>query len=217
MPLIKDCSKWGSHTSPLLGLWQPWLISTRSFPGATVNIKVVENQLSSTNWVQSLIENRSQDRMPAGESITGLDESSDPKSFANEHHQTEGFATYRPFARSRHDPFSGAKEPNISEQESEFEAQLSMADLAKTSGDMDDDLTEAPDEYYVHVVDRHIGLQIGYLLIPFIMTREEAFACIILFESGQYDIPPGKLTSVMAIFSNDSLFIAAPMLCSPAE
>ncbi|KAL4743798.1 hypothetical protein BDV11DRAFT_201663 [Aspergillus similis] len=153
---------------------KPYLTSLRAvatmvdlykiLPGATIDIKVVENQLSSTNW----------DRMPAGES---------------------------------------AEAPIIPEQESEFEAQLSMADFANTFVDMDDDFTET-----LEVVDmRHIGLQVGSLLIPFIMTREEAFACIILFESGQYDIPPFKLTSVMAISSNDSLFIAAPMLCSPAE
>lgn len=206
---------------------KPYLTSLRAvatmvdlykiLPGATVDIKVVENQLSSTNWVQSLIEYRSQDRMPA-ESISDPDEFSDLGSSADEHVETDEFANYRSFARSRHDPFAGADKVKISEQEGEFEAQLSMTDLANTSGDMDDDLAEAPDESDIHVVDmRHIGLQVGSLLIPFTMTREEAFACIILFESGQYDISPGKLTSVMAISSNDSLFIAAPMLCSPAE
>ncbi|KAL4997999.1 hypothetical protein BDV10DRAFT_185615 [Aspergillus recurvatus] len=188
-------------------------------PGATIDIKVVENQLSSTDWVQSLTGKRVQDRMPDREDITDSEESSDFESSTDEYAETGGFATYRPFARgSRHDPFAGADAPNIPEQESEFEAQLSMADLANTSGDMDDNIAEILDEPHAHIADmRHIRLQVGFLLVPFTMTREEAFACIILFESGQYNIPPGKLSSVMAISSNDSLFIAAPMLCSPAE
>jgi hypothetical protein len=64
---------------------------------------------------------------------------------------------------------------------------------------------------------RYLDLQIPGLLAPFHLTRSESFACIVLFESGQYDILPEKLHAVMAISSNDSLFIAGPMLCTPSE
>ncbi|KAL3435919.1 hypothetical protein BDV09DRAFT_184702 [Aspergillus tetrazonus] len=162
---------------------KPYLTSLRAvatmvdlykiLPGATVDIKVVENQLSTVCLLK------------ASATLTSSQTLDHPLMSIS-------------FARSRHDPFAGADKVKISEQEGEFEAQLSMTDLANTSGDMDDDLAEAPDESDIHVVDmRHIGLQVGSLLIPFTMTR--------------------KLTSVMAISSNDSLFIAAPMLCSPAE
>ncbi|KAJ5108844.1 hypothetical protein N7456_005519 [Penicillium angulare] len=62
-----------------------------------------------------------------------------------------------------------------------------------------------------------VGRRISELLSPFTLTRSESFSCIVLFDSGQYDIPPDKLVDVMAISSNDSLFIAGPMICTPSE
>ncbi|KAI9786740.1 MAG: hypothetical protein M1816_007811 [Peltula sp. TS41687] len=43
------------------------------------------------------------------------------------------------------------------------------------------------------------------------------FSCILMFESGQFNIPPEQLRNVMAISSGDSLFIAAPLLNDPAK
>ncbi|KLO86345.1 Uncharacterized protein LW93_11119 [Fusarium fujikuroi] len=43
------------------------------------------------------------------------------------------------------------------------------------------------------------------------------FACIALFESGSLAVSPDNLSNVLAIATGDSIFIAAALLCDPAE
>ncbi|KAL4788804.1 hypothetical protein BDV19DRAFT_395647 [Aspergillus venezuelensis] len=112
-----------------------------------------------------------------------------------------------------------ASGPVITEQESRFDELLEMRGLAEGSPGIWEDPFEyvPPDSTKPMINTSQFNLKSPRLLAPFKMTRGEAIACIVLFESGQYDIPPEKLDSVMALSSNDSLFITAPMLCSPAD
>ncbi|KAL4945780.1 hypothetical protein BDV06DRAFT_229957 [Aspergillus oleicola] len=115
-----------------------------------------------------------------------------------------------------------ASGPVIAEQGNEFDALMHMHNLAEASPGITEDSFDMADYVARDGPERtvntsQVNLEFQRLLAPFKMTRGEAFACIILFESGQYDIPPEKLKPVMALSSNDSLFIAAPMLCSPAD
>ena len=55
------------------------------------------------------------------------------------------------------------------------------------------------------------------LLQTFTLSRLEAFSCIVMFESGQYDLGPRSFSNVMAVSSGDSIFVAAPLLCDPFE
>jgi hypothetical protein len=59
--------------------------------------------------------------------------------------------------------------------------------------------------------------QLSNTELPFQLTRSEMFSCIALFESGQYSVSPGSLTSVMAMAAGDSIYISAPLLCDPAD
>lgn len=54
-------------------------------------------------------------------------------------------------------------------------------------------------------------------LRPFILDRPSAFACITMFESGTYNAKPANLENVMAMSSGDSIYVAAALLCDPAE
>ena len=54
-------------------------------------------------------------------------------------------------------------------------------------------------------------------LEPYILDREAAFACILMFESGQYEANPSDLTNVMAMSSGDSIYVGAALLCDPSE
>jgi hypothetical protein len=54
-------------------------------------------------------------------------------------------------------------------------------------------------------------------LAPLNLSQSGSFACIIMLESGSFNISPQRLSDVMAISSGDSIFIAAPMLCDPYE
>ena len=56
-----------------------------------------------------------------------------------------------------------------------------------------------------------LGLQ------PYVLSRSESFACITMFESGQYDLNPDDLKNVMAMSSGDSLYISATLLQDPFE
>ncbi|KAH8809362.1 hypothetical protein F5884DRAFT_901460 [Xylogone sp. PMI_703] len=47
-------------------------------------------------------------------------------------------------------------------------------------------------------------------------SRPVTFSCITFFESGGFDIDPSHLTSVMAISSGNSIYVAAPILCDPS-
>ena len=50
---------------------------------------------------------------------------------------------------------------------------------------------------------------------PLPITREAAFSCIILLETGDQDLDPKQLTSVMAISVSDSIYAASPLTCDP--
>ena len=51
----------------------------------------------------------------------------------------------------------------------------------------------------------------------FKLDRAQVFACIALFESGQFNIDPLMLRNVMAMSSGNSIYIAKPLLCDPSE
>lgn len=48
-------------------------------------------------------------------------------------------------------------------------------------------------------------------------SREQAFACIALFDTGSVNLHPSKFQNVMALSSADSLYINASLLCDPSE
>ncbi|KAL8698815.1 MAG: hypothetical protein Q9224_001680 [Gallowayella concinna] len=52
-------------------------------------------------------------------------------------------------------------------------------------------------------------------LLPYALSRAQAFACLAMFESGQHDIDPIQLVDVMAMSSGNSLYISAAMLADP--
>ena len=54
-------------------------------------------------------------------------------------------------------------------------------------------------------------------LRPYDFDRWDAFACIAMHETGFFNLEPRTLTSVMALSTADSLFVAAPLLCDPSE
>ncbi|CAK7238440.1 hypothetical protein SEUCBS140593_010690 [Sporothrix eucalyptigena] len=47
------------------------------------------------------------------------------------------------------------------------------------------------------------------------MRLAETFSCIALFESGHLDIAPDQMNQVLALCSEDSIFVASVMLCDP--
>lgn len=55
------------------------------------------------------------------------------------------------------------------------------------------------------------------LLLPYALQLPEVFSCILLCESGVFDILPNQLMFTMAISSGDSMYIAAPLLTDPAK
>ncbi|RFU25180.1 hypothetical protein B7463_g11158, partial [Scytalidium lignicola] len=52
-------------------------------------------------------------------------------------------------------------------------------------------------------------------LLPLKLSRSSTFACIIMLESGGFDLDPHDLQHAMAVSSENSLYIAAPLLCDP--
>jgi hypothetical protein len=54
-------------------------------------------------------------------------------------------------------------------------------------------------------VDRHVDT----------MTRAESFSCVAMFESGHFNIDPDKLSEVIALCSEDSIFVSEILLSSP--
>jgi hypothetical protein len=204
----------------------------KMLPGATVDIKAIDSHLPSTRWVESLTMAESGRPHQSKPNIIEFEpESSEPETETETKKEPakEGLAAHRFYSAIRrsndqyHSQHSQAHPSDIPEQASDlFDAQMDMINLANNApGIMEDEFDPADDlsrdkpKRTIHVYQ--FSLHFGRLLAPFTMTRSEAFACIILLESGRYDIPPDTLTAVMAISSNDSLFIAAPMLCSPAD
>ncbi|KAL8686088.1 MAG: hypothetical protein Q9218_007355 [Villophora microphyllina] len=54
-------------------------------------------------------------------------------------------------------------------------------------------------------------------LQPYRLSDGQAFACLAMFESGQYDIDPQQLVDVMAMCSGDSIYFRAALLADPHE
>ncbi|KAI4121386.1 MAG: hypothetical protein LQ338_006389 [Usnochroma carphineum] len=54
-------------------------------------------------------------------------------------------------------------------------------------------------------------------LQPYALGNRQAFACLAMFESGQYDIDPNQLADVMAMCSGDSIYFRAALLADPYE
>lgn len=48
------------------------------------------------------------------------------------------------------------------------------------------------------------------------MSRGQIFACVAMFESGHLDLDPGKLTEVIALCHEDSIFVSETLLTDPA-
>ncbi|KAK5660751.1 hypothetical protein OQA88_12117 [Cercophora sp. LCS_1] len=48
------------------------------------------------------------------------------------------------------------------------------------------------------------------------MTRAELFACVAMFESGRFNVDPAQLTEVIALCSEDSIFVAEILLSDPS-
>ncbi|KAE8450728.1 hypothetical protein EG329_005641 [Mollisiaceae sp. DMI_Dod_QoI] len=50
---------------------------------------------------------------------------------------------------------------------------------------------------------------------PYVMSRQETFACIAMFESGTLNLEPRTLNHVMAMSVGNSIYVAAPLLSDP--
>jgi hypothetical protein len=48
------------------------------------------------------------------------------------------------------------------------------------------------------------------------LTREQVFACIAMFESGNVNLDPVRLRKVMALSSGNSIYVAKPLLDDPS-
>ena len=49
------------------------------------------------------------------------------------------------------------------------------------------------------------------------LSREQSFACLVMFESGRFNIDPPLLTDVVALCSEDSIFVAEILLSDPGK
>jgi hypothetical protein len=47
------------------------------------------------------------------------------------------------------------------------------------------------------------------------VSKNEAFACIVMFDTGRLDLRPSLFEKVMAVSSRNSLYVAAKLLCDP--
>ncbi|KAI4255102.1 MAG: hypothetical protein LQ352_002731 [Teloschistes flavicans] len=54
-------------------------------------------------------------------------------------------------------------------------------------------------------------------LQPYVLSDGQAFACLAMFESGQYNMDPNQLADVVAMCSGDSIFVRAALLADPHE
>lgn len=50
-----------------------------------------------------------------------------------------------------------------------------------------------------------------------LLDRLHTFACIAYFESDGLDMNPTAFTNVMTLSSGDSIYVAARLICDPAE
>lgn len=55
-----------------------------------------------------------------------------------------------------------------------------------------------------------------YVLAPHSLRLPAAFACLCFFESGRFQIEPGSLAKVMAMCSNDLIWVASSLLADPS-
>ncbi|KAF2662593.1 hypothetical protein K491DRAFT_584819 [Lophiostoma macrostomum CBS 122681] len=56
-----------------------------------------------------------------------------------------------------------------------------------------------------------------FCLVPYDLQLPETFSCILLCESGMFDVPSSHMMDTMAISSGDSMYIAAPLLTDPMK
>ncbi|KAI4179393.1 MAG: hypothetical protein L6R41_007870 [Letrouitia leprolyta] len=54
-------------------------------------------------------------------------------------------------------------------------------------------------------------------LEPYALSKAQAFACITMLESGQFDIDPNQLGDVMAMSSGDVIYVSAALLADPYD
>lgn len=204
----------------------------KMFLGAAIDIKVIECCLASRSWVKSLTERGIgpvQDGLPLHS--WGTDDLESGNDAVEED----------PISRTAYAPNTGDyvqytdEMPETIDSPTDFEIEMRLrlraAKMGASSGviaeeagsftpgdsGMSDKTSEESDMEETALSLEYLGLQVSGFLSPFHLIRSEAFACTILFETGQYDISPEKLDDVMAISSNDSLFIAGPMICTPSE
>ncbi|KAH9210507.1 hypothetical protein DL95DRAFT_370861 [Leptodontidium sp. 2 PMI_412] len=50
-----------------------------------------------------------------------------------------------------------------------------------------------------------------------ILNRQQAFACVAMFDTGTCDLDPAALTQIFAMSSGNSIFVAGSLLCDPYE
>ena len=66
--------------------------------------------------------------------------------------------------------------------------------------------------------DQYKGLRVApEALDPYALSKAQAFSCITMFESGQFDVDPLQLVDVMAMSSGDLIYVSAELLEDPYE
>ena len=73
---------------------------------------------------------------------------------------------------------------------------------------------------YATWIPRSAAGFLGYgdqcILLPFQLSRAQKFSCIAMIESEGLNLDPVPLLNVFAISMNDSIYVAAPLLCDPS-
>ncbi|KAL8789827.1 MAG: hypothetical protein Q9213_000895 [Squamulea squamosa] len=54
-------------------------------------------------------------------------------------------------------------------------------------------------------------------LLPYELSKAQAFACLAMFESGQHDIDPRQLSDVIAMSCGNSIYVSAALLTDPHD
>lgn len=70
---------------------------------------------------------------------------------------------------------------------------------------------------WIPPINRHGLLTMNDLLGSFNLDRQSCLSCVVQLESSQHEIEPGKLSSVLAVSTGDSIFVATDLLCDPTD
>ena len=173
---------------------------------ATVNVKVFQHPLREAQWLRnahkSSTEDDTEDDDTNEQGHGDGDKRKSPTPREAEIASLDGSLQGSPRSLEEQSP------DNLSHFFEEAIAQVATDRIWKTS-------TSKPRKPKRSVADWSKALD--KILQPIKLKHDRVFSCVLIFESGQFNISPEQLRNVMAISSGDSLFITAPLLNDPAK